>query len=150
MSLQTKVDTLLTRKGRDVWSVRPEATVHEAVQLMADRRIEALVVLSGDDQLVGILTERDCARRVTLHGKDSRAVQVGDVMTSPVVFVTGGHSVGDCMKILSERGFAHLPVLDGDRLVGVVSMGDLVNSIVREQDQAISHLEGYITGRYPG
>ena len=146
----TKVDAVLARKGRDVWSVRPEATVHEAVHLMADKRIEALIVLSSDAELVGIVTERDCARRVTLHGKDPRAVQVRDVMTSPVVFVTGKHSVGDCMKILSEKGFAHLPVLDGDRLVGVISMGDLVNSIVREKDHTISHLEGYITGKYPG
>jgi CBS domain-containing protein len=146
----TKIDALLARKGRDVWSVRPEATVHEAVHLMADKRIEALIVLSGDDKLVGIVTERDCARRVTLDGKDPRAVQVRDVMTSPVVFVTGNYSVGDCMKILSEKGFAHLPVLDGERLVGIVSMGDLVNSIVHEQDHTISHLEGYITGKYPG
>jgi CBS domain-containing protein len=116
---------------------------------MADKRIEALLVLS-DGKLVGILTERDCARRVTLDGKNPKSVRISAVMTSPVVFVTGGHTVGDCMKILAEKGFAHLPVLDGDTVVGIVSMGDLVSSIVREHGDTISQLEGYISGRYPG
>ena len=124
-------------------------TVHEAVHTMADRRVEALPILS-DAKLVGILTERDCARRVTLQARDPKSVRTSDVMTSPVVFVTGGHTVGDCMKILAERGFAHLPVLDGDTVIGIVSMGDLVSSMVREHGDTISHLEGYISGRYPG
>ena len=145
----TKIDTLLHHKGRNVWSLPPTATVHEAVHTMADKRIEALLILS-DGKLVGILTERDCARRVTLDGKDPKSVRISDVMTSPVVFVTGGHTVGDCMKILAERGFAHLPVLDGETVVGIVSMGDLVSSIVREHGATSSHLEGSIRGRSPG
>ena len=145
----TKIDTLLHHKGRNVWSLPPTATVHEAVHTMADKRIEALLILS-DGKLVGILTERDCARRVTLQAREPKSVRVSDVMTSPVVFVTGDHTVGDCMKILAERGFAHLPVLDGDTVIGIVSMGDLVSSMVREHGDTISHLEGYITGRYPG
>jgi CBS domain-containing protein len=146
----TTIDTVLARKGRDVWSVPPGATVHEAIQRMAEKRIEALLVLSEDGSLVGILTERDCARRVTLDGRDPRTVRVHEVMSSPVIFVTGTHTIGDCMKILSHKGFAHLPVIDGERLAGVVSMGDLVSALLREQDHTISHLEGYITGKYPG
>jgi CBS domain-containing protein len=144
----TRIETVLSRKGRDVWSVAPDATVHDAIRMMADKRVEALLVLV-EGNLVGILTERDCARRVTLDGKDPRGVRVSEVMTSPAVFVSPGHTVGDCMKILSERGFAHLPVLEGRTVVGVVSMGDLVNSIIHEKDHAIGHLEAYISGRYP-
>lgn len=146
----TTIDAVLARKGRDVASVPPGATVHEAIQLMAEKRIEALLVLSEDRSLVGILTERDCARRVTLDGRDPATVRVQAVMTSPVVFVTGSHTIGDGMKILSDQGFAHLPVLDGERLAGIVSMGDLVSAMLREQGHTISHLEGYISGKYPG
>jgi CBS domain-containing protein len=146
----TTIDAVLTRKGRDVASVSPDATVHEAIHVMAAKRIEALLVLSEDNSLVGILTERDCARRVTLDGGDPATVRVHQVMTSPVVFVTGAHTVGDCMKILSDKGFAHLPVFDGEQLAGIVSMGDLVSAVLREQDHTISHLEGYISGKYPG
>ena len=146
--MRTTLETVFNQKGRQVWSVTPGTTVHEAIQMMTEKRVEALLVLAHG-RLAGILTERDCARRVTLDGKDPRSVCASDVMTSPVVFVTKAHTVGDCLAILSKGGFAHLPVLDGDQVDGVVSMGDLVNSIVREQDQALSHLEGYITGRYP-
>ena len=145
----TKIDAVLQHKGRTVWSVPTEATVHDAVELMAAKRIEALLVLSGD-KLVGILTERDCARRVTLKGADARSVPVTDVMTSPVVFVEPSQTVGDCLKILSGRGIAHLPVLSGGAVVGIVSMGDLVNAIIRDQHHTIGHFEGYFTGKYPG
>ena len=146
--MQTTVEAVLNRKGRKVWSLPPTATVHEAVQIMARERIEALVILDGES-LVGILTERDCARRVTLHGTNPKDVLVRDVMTTPIVFVGHGHTVGDCLSILSSKGFAHLPVVEQDKVVGIVSMGDLVNSIIRDQDRTIAHLEGYITGSYP-
>lgn len=147
--MQTTIKTVLNRKGRDVWSVAPSAIVHAAVQMMVDKRIEALLVLA-DGKLVGILTERDCARRVSLAGRNPHMVTVSEAMTSPVVFVTEQHTVGDCMEILSEHGFAHLPVLEGDRVVGVVSTGDLVDSLLHDRDRTIHHLEGYITGKYPG
>lgn len=147
--MQTTIKTVLNRKGRDVWSVAPSVLVHAAVQMMVDKRIEALLVLV-DDRLVGILTERDCARRVSLAGRNPHMVAVSEVMTSPVVFVTEQHTVEDCMRILSEHGFAHLPVLEGDRVVGVVSASDLIKSLLHDRDHTITHLEGYITGRYPG
>jgi CBS domain-containing protein len=145
----TKIDSVLNVKGRDVWSVSPDSTVHDALQLMAEKRIETCLILA-EGKLVGMLTERDCARRVMLLGKNPRDVRVRDVMTTPVVFVTPTHTVADCMKILTDRGFAHLPVLVGETVVGVVSMGDLVNKIVRDQGDTITHLEAYITGKYPG
>lgn len=145
----TTIDSLLDTKGRSVRSLPPNATVHDAVHAIVDERIEALLILS-DDRLVGILTERDCARRVTLQGREPKGVRISEVMTSPVVFVRGEHTVGDCLQILADKGFSHLPVLDGEAVVGVVSMGDLVGSIIREQGDTISHLEGYVTGSYPG
>lgn len=145
----TTVSAVLDRKGRTVWSVLPTATVHDAVGQMVERRIEALPVMV-DGKLVGMVTERDCARRVALSGKSLKDVLVSDVMTSPVVFVTQAHTVGDCLQILTEKGFSHLPVVDGETVVGLVSMGDLVTTLVNEKEHTISHLEGYITGRYPG
>ena len=145
----TTIAAVLDHKGRHVWSVQPSATVHDAVRQMVERRIEALPV-TVDGRLVGMLTERDCARRVTLSGKSLKDVLVGDVMTSPVVFVSESHTVGDCLRILTEKGFAHLPVVEGDSVVGLISMGDLVTTLVNEREHTISHLEGYITGRYPG
>jgi len=144
----TKIASVLNWKGREVWSVPACGTVREALGTMVEKRIEALVVLS-DGKLAGILTERDCARRVTLQGRDPSRVRVSDVMTSPAVFVTEQHTIGDCMRIMSARDLAHLPVLDGDEVVGVLSMGDLVASLVRERDDAIRHLEAYIAGAYP-
>ena len=145
----TKIEAVLNQKGRDVWSLSPAATVHDAIQMMAEKRVEALLVMSHG-RLVGIVTERDCARQVTLLGKDPTDVRVSDIMTSPVIFVTPNHTIGDCMRIATGKGIAHLPVLDGDTVVGVVSMGDLVKRIVREQDTTIKYLEGYVTGKYPG
>lgn len=145
----TTIDTVLKAKGRDVWSLSPDATVRDAVEMMADKRVEALVVLV-DQTLVGIVSERDCARKVTLRGKRLEDVLVKDIMSSPVVCVTPKHTIGDCMRITNEKGFAHLPVLDGETLAGIVSVGDLVNSIVREHEDTIHHLEAYVTGKYPG
>lgn len=146
----TKISTLLRHQGgRDACSLPPSATVHEAVRTMTEKRAEAVLIVSNG-RLVGIVTERDCARRVTLQGRDPQSVFVSEVMTSPVVFVTAAHTVGDCMKILTEKGFAHLPVLDGETVVGMLSMADLASSMVREHGDTIKHLEGYITGRYPG
>lgn len=144
-----KIDAVLNEKGRDVWSLSPAATVHDAIQLMIDKRVEALLVLDHG-KLVGIITERDCARKVSLRGKRPADTQVSEVMTSPVVYVTPKHSVGDCMSVTTEKRIDHLPVLDGETLVGIVSTGDLVMSIINERDTTIGHLEAYITGKYTG
>ena len=145
----TTIETVLNLKGRDVWSVSPDATVRDAIELMANRHVEALVVLA-DRSLVGIVSERDCARKVTLRGRRPEDVRIRDIMSSPVVCVTPAHTIGDCMRITSEKGFAHLPVLDGETVAGIVSVGDLVKSIVREQEDTIHYLEAYVTGKYPG
>lgn len=147
--MKSAISTVLDRKGRQVWSVSPSSTVHEAIGQMVERRIEALPVVA-DGALVGIITERDCARRVMLTGKSLKDVRVSEAMTSPVVFVTEAHTIGDCLQILSEKGFAHLPVLTGPTMVGLISMGDLVTALVNDRESTISHLEGYISGRYPG
>ncbi|WP_291990347.1 CBS domain-containing protein [Luteitalea sp.] len=147
--MQTTIASVLNHKGHEVWSVPPTALVSEAIQVMAQHRIVVLLVLS-DDQLVGIISERDCTRKVILPGRSPDKVRVGDAMTSPVVFVSPAHTVGDCMWIMTDKGFTHLPVVDGGRVVGVVSSGDLLRSIVKTQSETINHLEGYISGKYPG
>lgn len=145
----TTIASVLAKKGHDVWSVSPAASVSDAIQLMTEKRIEALVVLS-EGALVGIVSERDCARSVTLRGRDSKTVLVSDIMVSPVVFVSPQHTVGDCLRIITEKQITHLPVVEGDALVGVVSVGDLMKSLVATHSETISHLEGYISGKYPG
>lgn len=146
-AVQTKIASVLNRKGHNVWWVPPDAHAFDAIHLMAEKSVEALLVLDGH-RLVGIVAEKDCSRRVTLRGADPKQVQVGAIMTSPVIFVGPDHTVGDCMHIMTESRVTHLPVLENDRVVGVVSIGDMVKTMLDEQDQTIKHLEGYITGRY--
>lgn len=146
--MQTTIASVLKKKGNDVWAVSPSASVSDAIHTMTHKRIEALLVLFRD-KLVGIITERDCARKVMLRGRDSKDVRVSEIMTSPVIFVSPPHTVGTCMWIITEKRISHLPVVEGEKVVGVVSVGDLMKSIVESQSETIAHLEGYISGKYP-
>jgi len=139
---------ILKSKGSQVWSLDAEATVYEAIALMAEKGIGALLVVS-EGKLAGILSERDYARKVILKGKSSKATPVREIMSSPVITVTPEHTVAECMKIITTHRIRHLPVLEGEQLVGVVSIGDLVNSIISTQAATIHQLSSYISGKYP-
>jgi len=140
------VGSILRYKGHDVWSVSPDDSVFRAMSLMADKDIGALVV-NLNDTLVGIVSERDYARKVVLQGKSSRDTPVRDIMSSPVVSVSPDHTVDDCMKIVTTKRIRHLPVVQGDKVVGIVSIGDLVRRVISTQGETIQYLQEYIVGR---
>ncbi len=140
------VHHILEWKGSAVWSVSPDATVYEALSIMAEKNIGALTVLDGDT-LAGIFSERDYARKVILKGKTSKEMKVREVMTSPVVSVTPANSIQDCMAAMTEKHFRHLPVVSGGKIAGIISIGDVVKEIIDEQRSTIDQLSGYITGK---
>lgn len=143
------VKQILNQKGRDVWSVPPDATIYEALELMAEKNIGAVLVME-DDALVGIFSERDYARKVVLQGRSSRETPVREEMTEEVICVRPDQSVEGCMSLMTEKRIRHLPVLEGDSVAGVISIGDVVKSVISQQANTIEHLENYITtGRHP-
>jgi IMP dehydrogenase len=143
--MQKTVAHILGAKGREVWTVAPNQTVYEALEVMAAKRVGALVVLT-DGKLAGIISERDYARKVILLDRGSRETLVSEIMTSKVMTVTPAATTGECMTLMTDHRFRHLPVLDNDELVGVVSIGDVVRSVIEEQQFMIEQLEQYITG----
>jgi CBS domain-containing protein len=134
---------LLNAKGGQVYSISPDAKVIEALQVMAQKDVGALLVMEGE-KLVGIMSERDYARKIILHGKSSHDVPVRDIMTSDVITVEPSMSVEECMSLVTQKRVRHLPVFEGGRLIGIVSIGDLVKEVIAEQEQTIKQLESYI------
>ena len=139
------VKQLLGRKGHAVWSVDADEPVLEAIRMMADKRVGALPVTRGGE-LVGVVSERDYARKVILLGRSSAETQVWQIMSAPVVTVTPDDGVRQCMQVMTEKRIRHLPVMQDGRMVGMISIGDLVRVVIEEQDQTIEHLERFIAG----
>ena len=139
------VNHLLDNKGHYVVSVAPEASVFDAIKLMADKAVGSLIVMQ-DDELVGIITERDYARKVILKGRSSSTTTVAEIMTENVLTTSDSHTVKDCMELMTEKRIRHLPVLEDDRVIGVISIGDLVQAIISDQQNEIEQLGQYISG----
>ena len=143
------IESVLKFKGRQVLSVAPTATVYEAIEKMSEKGVGALLVMS-EGKLDGIISERDYARKVILKDRSSKHTQVRDIMTRPVITVTPADTVEECMRIVTENRIRHLPVVDRDRVVGVISIGDLVNWTISAHEETIGQLKSYIAGQYPG
>ena len=139
------VRQVLRDKGSDIWSVSPDATVFEAIQVMAERGVGALLVMEWS-RLVGIISERDYTRKVVLKDRSSRATKVRDIMTQKVIHVSPDTSIDECMILMSDNSIRHLPVLDGERVAGILSVKDVLHNIISEKQSLIQQLESYITG----
>jgi CBS domain-containing protein len=148
MKTNYPISSILTHKPSALWSVAPEATVFDAIRLMADKNIGALLVMTGD-RLAGLFTERDYTRKVALQGKTSRETRVWEIIPHEVTTVTPDDSVEDCMRLMTEKRLRHLPVVEGTTVVGIVSIGDLVNWIISTQNAHIEQMEEYISGSVP-
>jgi len=139
------IGSLLHHKASALWTIAPEATVFEAIKLMAEKNIGAVLVMAGG-RLTGIFTERDYTRKIALQGKSSKQTQVWEIMPKDIITVTPDDSVESCMKLMTENRVRHLPVVDGAKVIGIISIGDLVNWIISTQNAAIEQLEQYIAG----
>ena len=137
------ISHLLQDKGADVWAVSPESFIFDGLKLMAEKNIGALLVVDSNE-LVGIFSERDYARKVVLEGKSSRKMIIGEIMTEKVFCVRPDQSIQECMELMTEKHIRHLPVLENEELVGVISIGDVVKAVISEQEFVIAQLEGYI------
>ena len=149
MKLVDTISSVLRQKSGDIYHVSPGHSVYDAIEMMADKHVGALLVIA-DGRLVGVISERDYARKVILKGKASKQTLVEEIMTSPVVYVSPQHTVDECMALMTEKRVRHLPVCHDDRVVAMISIGDLVKWIIDGQDRTIHQLEDYISGKYPG
>ena len=136
---------LLQEKGNQVWSIAPQATVYEALELMAKKNVGALLVIENGN-VVGMFTERDYARKVILQGRSSKTTSVGELMTADVLYVSPDDTIENCMAIMTDKHLRHLPVMENGKLVGIVSIGDVVKAIISDREFTIRELERYITG----
>jgi CBS domain-containing protein len=148
MEILGSVGSVLARKSSAVWSIAPNSTVFEAIQLMADKNVGALPVLDNG-QLIGMISERDYTRKVSLKGKSSKQTPVREIMTQEVVTVKIADSINECMRVMTDCRIRHLPVMEGERMIGLVSLGDLVKWVISAQAATIEALQKYITGDYP-
>jgi CBS domain-containing protein len=148
MKTNYPISSILTQKTSALWSIAPEATVFEAIKLMAEKNIGSLLVMSGD-RLAGLFTERDYTRKVALQGKTSKETRVWEIIPREVVTVSPDDSVEECMRLMTEKRVRHIPVVEGATVVGLVSIGDLVNWIISTQNAHIEQMEQYISGSVP-
>jgi CBS domain-containing protein len=148
MEIAGSVGAILAHKGSEVWSIAPNAMVFDAIQLMAEKNVGALPVVE-DGKLVGIISERDYTRKVILKGKSSKETPIKDIMTQELVTAHPGDSINECMHLMTDKRVRHLPVIEETKMVGLVSIGDLVRRIISAQTATIDNLEKYITGDYP-
>lgn len=139
------VKQILDSKGHDIWSLHPDGSVLDAVKLMAEKEVGALLVME-EAKLVGIVSERDYARKVILKGRSSEGTRVAEIMTANVLFVHPDESVDDCMALMTEKRIRHLPIVENEKVIGVLSLGDLVKAVIAEQKFMIDQLEHYISG----
>jgi CBS domain-containing protein len=144
--MNTPISQLLDRKGRDVVTISPHASVFESIQLMDSKQVGSLLVMNTHGKLAGILSERDCFRKVILHEKQPRNVEVKDAMSRKVVYVTPETTIDECMSLMTQKRIRHLPVMENDKVTGIISIGDLVKFVANEQDIMIRNLEKYIEG----
>jgi CBS domain-containing protein len=147
MDVSGNVSAILGQKPREIFSISPDATVYDAVKLMAEKNIGAVLVIEGE-KLVGLLSERDYSRKIMLKGKRSRETKVSEIMSTELTVIPPNEPVDRCLRLMTDKRFRHLPVLDGEKVVGVISIGDLVKYVIDCQSAAIDHLESYIHGGF--
>ena len=143
----TTIAQLLNTKGNQIWSIEPEATIVKALEIMSEKEIGALLVMENG-KLTGIFSERDYARKVILKGKSSKETLVGELMTKKVFYIDSQKTINDCMAMMTAKRIRHVPVIEDNQVVGIVTIGDVVNQIISEQEVTINHLENYITGSH--
>ncbi len=149
METHGTIGALLKSKSRDLWFIGPDEMVFDAIKLMAEKNIGALLVNSGE-KLLGVVSERDYTRKVAIKGKSSKETRVREILSTPIISATPNHTIEECMRLMSEHRVRHLPILEGEKVVGVISIGDLVNWVISSQSNTIHHLESYIYNQPPG